>query len=187
MKYLVDTNVFLHTISNIYGVAVLCNEMENPICVTPTIVEELDPGYFKEKDDKSTKEIYICINNMIDKFKLIKLVNVTDYYGAKEELKKIRERYYGWLKNPQYLQDLVDKGILKKEDIKKPSFRKKDLGECELLAIAKVSNGEFLLITNDRGRVFKHPDINIFDTYKGETDIIILTGDEWKKEINFNE
>ena len=61
------------------------------------------------------------------------------------------------------------------------------MGECELLAIAKVSAGQYRIVTNDRGRVFQHPDQNIFDTYANDPNVAILTGKEWLKIIGFNE
>lgn len=191
MHYLVDTNVFLHSIdSNIYGVAIFCKNKGTDVCITETILNELDPGYYRENEDASTKEIYTSVKNFVEgKFggKVIKLVKLAEIEGAPEELKKIRERFYGWMTDTAYLQRLINQGILTQEDIKKSSFRKKDMGECELVAIAKASGGEYWLVTNDKGNVYKHPDINIFDTYAGDSDVIILTGKEWLKQIGYIE
>ena len=38
------------------------------------------------------------------------------------------------------------------------------MGECELIAISKTTNGEYIIVTNDNGKVYKHPDQNLFDT-----------------------
>ena len=65
MYYLVDTNVFLHVIdSNIYGVADLCKRSGNDITITQTILNELDPGYYRENEDISSKEIYTAVHNL---------------------------------------------------------------------------------------------------------------------------
>lgn len=190
MYYLVDTNVFLHVIdSNIYGVADLCKKNNNDITITQTILNELDPGYYKENEDASSKEIYTSVNNLVLGtwgIKAIRIIRLSDIEGAKEELKKIRERFYSWMSDPQYLQKLIQEGKISRDDIKKPSFRKKDLGECELLAIAKASMGQYWIVTNDRGRVFQHPDQNIFDTYANDPNVTIITGEEWLKIIGFN-
>lgn len=191
MKYLVDTNVFFHTInSNIYGVASLCKETCSDICISQTILNELEPGYYREYENISTKEIYTCVSNLVAGtwgHKAIRLIKLEDIEGAKEELKRIRDRFYGWMKDPNYLQTLIDDNKLTREDIKKPNFRKKDLGECELIAIVKVSKKEFWLVTNDQGRVFAHPDINIFETYANDADITIISGSEWIEKIGFIE
>lgn len=84
------------------------------------------------------------------------------------------------------MQKLIRDGKLTKEDIKKPGFRNKDLGECELLAIAKVSAGQYCIVTNDKGRVFQHPDQNIFDVYAKAPEIILITGEEWLNKIGFD-
>lgn len=189
MQYLVDTNIFLHDIdSNIYGVAVLCKDNGNDMCVTQTIIDELDPGYYRENEDESSKEIYTSVKNFIAGtmgVKVIKLVDLSEVEGATAELKKIRDRYYGWMKDADYLNLLVQRGQLTREDIRKPNFRKRDMGECELVSIAKASAGEYWLITNDQGRVYKHPHINIFDIYENDPDVVILSGRKWLENIGF--
>lgn len=66
MYYLVDTNVFLHVInSNIYGVADLCKKKNNDITITETILNELDPGYYRENADASSKEVYTAVKNLV--------------------------------------------------------------------------------------------------------------------------
>lgn len=93
MNYLVDTNVFLHVInSNIYSVAELCMKNKNEIAITPTILNELEPGYYRETEDITCKEIYTSVNNLITGtwgIKAIQLIHLSDVEGAEEELKKI--------------------------------------------------------------------------------------------------
>lgn len=191
MYYLVDTNVFLHVIcSNIYGVADLCKKNSNDITITQTILDELDPGYYRENEDTSSKEIYTSVSNLVAGtwgIKAIRMIRLSDIEGAEEELKKIRKRYYSWMSKPEYLQKLIQEGKISREDIKKPSFRNKDLGECELLAIAKASSGRYWIVTNDKGRVFQHPEQNLFDTYANDPNVIVITGEEWLNKIGFTE
>lgn len=191
MYYLVDTNVFLHVIySNIYSVADLCKKRNNDITITQTILNELDPGYYRENEDISSKEIYTSVSSLVAGtwgIKAIRMIRLTDIKGAEEELKKIRKRFYSWMRDPQYLKKLIQEGKLSREDIKKTSFRNKDLGECELLAIAKASSGQYWIVTNDKGRVFQHPDQNLFDIYANDPDVILLTGEAWLNQIGFSE
>lgn len=191
MYYLVDTNVFLHVIcSNIYGVADLCKKNNNDITITQTILNELDPGYYRENEDASSKEIYTSVKNLVTGtlgIKVIRMIRLSDIAGAEEELKKIRQRFYSWMRDPVYLQKLIREGKLSREDVRKPGFRNKDLGECELLAIAKASSGEYWIVTNDKGKVFQHPDQNLFDTYADDPGVILITGEEWINRIRFKE
>lgn len=185
MKYLVDTNIFLHTInSNIYGVAALCKELSSCINITPTILMELEPGYYLEQQDKSSKEIYTCVNNLTNGcLKVIEIFELADIEGAKEEFQRIRKRFYSWMNDANYLNYLIEQGTLKREDIK--LLKKKDLGECELLAIAKVSKGSYWIVSNDKGEVYQHPNQNIFKAYENDPDVTILLGSDWIEKIGY--
>ena len=187
MYYLVDTNVFLHAICNeIFTVASLCKESEQEIAITETILNELEPGYYLEIEDKSAKNTYNAVHNLTlgtMGIKIIRLVKLEEIPGAKEELNKIRQRFYGWMNDVNYLKSLISQGKISKSDIRKKSFRNKDMGECELIAIAKVSNGEHQIVTNDKGRVFLHPEQNLFDEYASEIGLTVLNSDEWLRKI----
>lgn len=187
MYYLVDTNVFLHSISDeIFAVANLCKENNQDVTITETILNELEPGYYLEIENKAAKEVYNAVHNLTFGtmgIQIIRLVKLEEIPGAKEELKKIRQRFYGWMRDANYLKTLICQGVITKEDIKKKSFRNKDMGECELIAIAKVSSDEHQIVTNDKGRVFLHPEQNLFDEYASEIGLTVLNSDEWLRKI----
>lgn len=139
MYYLVDTNVFLHSISDtIFTVADLCKKNGTDITVTETILNELEPGYYLELEDETAKNVYNSVYNLtygtMGKMKAIRMVKLDDIPGAKEELKKIRKKFYSWMSDVQYLKLLISKRIISAENIRKKSFKNKDLGECELIA-----------------------------------------------------
>lgn len=81
-------------------------------------------------------------------------------------LQEIRRRYYSWMTNPKELNRLISQGEITKEQIKTRKFRNKDMGECSLVAIALTDPENYIIVSEDKGRVYKHPDINIFDYYK---------------------
>ena len=164
MYYFVDTNVFLHAICDeIYTVANLCKENNQEVTITETILNELEPGYYLEIEDETAKEVYNAVHNLT--------------FGTMG-IKKIRRRFYDWMKDPNYLKGLIAQGKISEDDIKKKSFRNKDMGECELIAIAKVSSDEYQIVTNDKGRVFLHPEQNLFDEYASEIGLTVLSSDE---------
>lgn len=187
MYYLVDTNVFLHAIRNeIYTVANLCKENNREMTITETILKELEPGYYLEIEDETVKEAYNAVHNLTFGtmgIKTIRLIKLEEIPGAKEELKKIRRRFYDWMKDPNYLKVLIAQGKISESDIKKKSFRNKDMGECELIAIAKVAPDKHQIVTNDKGRVFLHPEQNLFDEYASEIGLAVLSSDEWLRQI----
>lgn len=57
------------------------------------------------------------------------------------------------------------------------------MGECELIAIAQVSDDKHQIVTNDKGRVFLHPEQNLFDEYASKNGLMVLNSDEWLREI----
>lgn len=187
MYYLVDTNVFLHAIrDNIFAVADLCKKNGTDVTITDTILSELEPGYHLEGEDKTAKDTYNSVYNLsygTMGIKVIRIVNVDDIPGAKEELKRIPKRFYSWMTDITYLKHLVSQGAISLDDIKKKNFRKKDLGECELIAIAKAAENVYEIVTNDKGRVFLHPEQNLFDDYVVGIGLTVLNSDEWLNTI----
>ena len=187
MYYLVDTNVFLHAICDeIYTVANLCKKSEQEITITETILNELEPGYYLEIEDETAKSAYNAVHNLalgIMGIRLIRLVKLEEIPGAKEELKKIRDCFYRWMRDSNYLRWLISQGRLSESDLKKKSFKNKDMGECELIAIARVSEEEHQIVTNDKGRVFLHPEQNLFDDYAFKMGLKVLNSDEWLRKI----
>lgn len=113
------------------------------------------------------------------------MVEWNDIPGAKEELKKIRKKFYSWMGDSNYLKLLVSRGVITKDDIKKKSFRNRDLGECELIAIAKTAVDEYQIVTNDKGRVFLHPKQNLFDDYAADMGLTVLSSGEWLNKIGY--
>ena len=85
--------------------------------------------------------------------KAIRIVKLDDIPGAKEELKKIRKKFYSWRGDINYLNMLISQGVITADDIRKKSFRNKDLGECELIAIAKTAEDEYQIVTNDKEEI----------------------------------
>ncbi len=127
MYYLVDTNVFLHSIcDDIFTVANLCKENNQDVTITKTILNELEPGYYLEIEDEAAKEVYNTVHNLTFGtmgIQIIRLVKLEEIPGAKEELKKIRQRFYGWMRDVNYLKMLISQGKITENDIKKKSFR----------------------------------------------------------------
>lgn len=188
MYYLVDTNVFLHAINDkVYSVAYACKEQKSEITITRVILNELIPGNDKIECDSSVKDPYVQVNNLITGkmgCKLIRLIEIDNIPGAKEEYNKIRKRFYSWMNDVTFLRNLVDAGIYTPADIKKSNFRNKDKGECELIAIAKTSPSDYKIVSNDHGKVFLHPNQNLFDDYAILEGITVLSSESWLDLVN---
>ena len=59
------------------------------------------------------------------------------------------------------------------------------MGECELIAIAKVAEDVYEIVTNDKGKVFLHPEQNLFDDYATGIGLTVLNSDEWLDVIGY--
>jgi hypothetical protein len=189
MDYLVDTNVFINIIEDyIYAVAYKCFYDQTPIVITKTILDELLPGQDKIETDSDIKEPFIIVNNLSHGTmgqKLIQCVDLESIPEAKKEYKRIRTAFYSWMTDTHYLQKLVDEGKLTSEEIKGGRFRKKDCGECELIAIAMTNKGKHTIVSNDIGRVYKHPEQNLFDDYAIPNGVTVIGSDKWHKQIGW--
>lgn len=183
MKFLVDTNVFLHAINDdIYAVACKCRDRNSMVTITKAILNELDPKFY---GDHLFQETYNCVCRYShSSINLIKVIDINDVETAKKIYKSIRERYYRWMNDTKTLMKMVNEGKLTREYIKSSAFRQKDVGECELIAIAKASLGEYIIISEDNGEVYKHPDINIFNIFRKEG-VDIYKTENWLEIIQF--
>ncbi len=97
MFYLVDTNVFLHSICDeIFTVANLCKENETEITITETILNELEPGYYLEIEDETSRDVYKSVYNLTygtRGMKVIRIVKLNEIPGATEELKRFEKNF----------------------------------------------------------------------------------------------
>jgi len=166
-------------------VAARCNCIGSNMNITPTILEEISPGYKLAEDTKAeSREILNSVTMMTkNPFNLINIISLDDIEGANKIYKSIRNGFYSWITDARFLQLKIDQGELTQKDIKTLKYR--DVGECELLAIAKASRGKYVLITNDQGEVYLHPFENIFEAFKDDDEVIIFNGKEWIKKIGY--
>lgn len=54
-----------------------------------------------------------------------------------------------------------------------------------MIAIAKTAEDEYQIVTNDKGKVFLHPEQNLFDDYASKTGLIVLGSEEWLNKIGY--
>lgn len=188
MKYLKDTCVFIYkidTASEILDVARHCENIGSKLCVTSTVMEELSPGprVPKEKAEKS-KDIKQYLEFGCES-KIVNIINIDESDKYKSNLKDIRRRYYDHLRDPDELNELVEKGLYTREQVRSKWFRNKDMGECSCIAIAMENTEDFVIVTDDKGRIFLKPDINLFEIYKDSHNIRVLNYEQWISETEY--
>jgi hypothetical protein len=188
LGYLNDTCVFKHHIneaSKIINVATHCIKQNKRMIVSNEIVNELYPGKNLEESVRERAiELHKCIEFAIDS-KIIDIINITQNCEMSNNYKKIRNEFYGWMNRTDYLQKLMKDGKITKEEIQSKGFKFKDVGECTLVAIAMTNPHKYVIVTEDKGLVYKHPDQNIFDTYAPCHEIEIWKYAEWKDNTGY--
>lgn len=181
MLYLIDTNVFLHTIpNNILDVAIACKKKDSCMIITETILSEIDP-YKKSETYETVDKL---THGHMSGLEYIKIFDISKDTEVQETLKLIRNSFYYWIDKPEFWQKQVELGTIKKEDVRKEMKRAKkiDLGECELVAIIKCHKSEYSIVSNDYGNVHLHPHYNIFEAYKNDIGLV-HSGPSWLKII----
>lgn len=183
MNYLKDTCVFINKIqypSTVFNLAKYCNDKNDVLSITNTVLEELQ---YEGKLDENKKEISRGIVNMINLCKQNELVEIIDFQRYKKDYEAIRKNYYGFATNPQYLNMLVQSGKMTREEVKVLKY--KDRGECSCLAIAKQDPLNYVIVTEDKGKITGMPSINLFNEFKNKFGIQIFKYDEWVKKIKY--
>lgn len=189
MNYLKDSCVFInHTNDDgkIIGIALWCKKNNSKVTISKHILDELYPGSSLESDVKlKAISLHECIDGAVSKG-IIDMIDIKSNRDILDTYNEIRTRFYKWMREPSYLKMLVDRGDLTQEEIKSAAFRHKDEGECSLIAIAMNKPKNYAIITEDKGRVYKHPFNNLFDTYAEPHGIQVMNYKEWINYIEYS-
>lgn len=181
MQHLFDTCTIKHKLKTdtaIFAVAKYCKSIEEPFTLSSEIKKELQPPIKLEQPEY---ELAAKVVTYIDRYITsghISLIDLNTDSKIKLVYNKIRQQYYGWMTRTDYCKQLIENGDLTKEEYRSPGFKYKDAGECSLIAIALLSPETNIIISEDKGVVFSHPNINIFDVFK-DKGLCIVKLCEW--------
>lgn len=181
MEHLFDTCTIKHQLKTdciIFAVAKYCLGISDQFTISSVIQKELQPPttlneaeYNKASSVKAYVERYITSGH-------IKVIDISTDKKIRLTYNKIRQFHYGWMTRLDYCKELIDTGELTIEEFRSSSFRNRDAGECSLIAIALTSPENFVIISEDKGVVFSHPHINIFDVFR-DKGLDIVRFKEW--------
>lgn len=190
MKYLGDSCIFIHIIntgSKILNITEYCKRSGDKVCITNIVMDELTPPkHFTKKESDISNDRIMAINNCA-RAGYIDIININVNHKFYENFKKIRKRYYEHLEDPASVLKLVESGDIKPEELLSQSYQYKDYGECSCIAVAMEYPDDFIIITEDKGRVFCKPSVNLFERYKVKKNIKVWSYNEWKKNIEYND
>lgn len=146
---------------------------------TDLVINELRPT--RNKDSLEAIRIIGAIRKAEEQSKLL-IFKMDEHLRINRNYEELRKRYYGWMTKSKYLRKLIQEGKLTEEVIKSENFKHHDEGECSLIAIAMTNVDKYTIISNDAGKQYCHPKINLYSTCK----VKAIKYDEWKKHVSSN-
>lgn len=60
-----------------------------------------------------------------------------------------------------------------------------DITITDTIAIAKCSEDEYIIVSNDKGRGFLHPEQNLFDGYAVDEGVAVISSEKWLDMIKY--
>ncbi|EOU1611307.1 hypothetical protein CYK82_13830 [Clostridium perfringens] len=188
MIYLKDTCVLIKRFDTLelINIASIYKETKDIFALTDIIKDELYPGKSVNECDAEKSK------NLLSGIKVLESSHVLETYRVKsddrykENFDKIRRAFYGHLKDPRFIKTALAKGDITMEQFKKKTYVYKDYGECSCIAVAMEKPKDIIIVSNDKGKIFLKPSINLFEKFKDSHDIQVINYDEWKDIIEDN-
>lgn len=187
MEHLFDTCTILHKLEcedYIEQIGAFCKGREDEFSVSNEILNELRPSSWMPTEEFEKSKILYQYVRLFEMANTIKIIDINADDNVKRLYENIRKRYYGWMTNPRYCRNLIQKGLLTQSTYMSKGFRYKDAGECSLIAIALNSPQTSVIVSEDKGKVCSHPNINIFEIYRGRG-LCIINFDEWCNRFRY--
>lgn len=180
MTFLIDSCVFFNNLNEATKIIEINEKSKEQVkAISEVIMNELQQPLNASFDATN-------LDTMISRFieqKVITLIDTNSKKAYKDNLSNIRKRYYRWMTDPEYLNMLQAKGKLTVDERKSKGFKFKDLGECSLIAIALTDIDNYIIVSNDKGKVYKHPNTNIFKEFPN---VKVMTYKEWSEYLDKN-
>ncbi|WP_130055582.1 hypothetical protein [Bacillus thuringiensis] len=186
MIYLKDTCVFINRFNSLSIIQLLQKYKNSPnsFGVTDIVVNELNPGKAVDIADAEKSKSMLSVVNLLEKSHDIVKYNVAGEEEYEKNFQKIRRQFYGHLNDPKAVKKALANNEITKEAFKNRTYKFKDYGECSCIAVAMLQPEEISIVSDDKGRVFLKPDINLFDKYKQSHGINVLGYEEWVGEFS---
>jgi predicted nucleic acid-binding protein len=188
MNYLEDTCVFLHKIiepNKVFKIADFCKKKGQEFSITDIVLNEMRTGSNANEDEKSIRTGMANSIELCSKSNLAVIIDVQNNEKFKENFQKIRKRYYTHVTDIRYIKSKIDSGELPREKAK--GIKYKDSGECSCIAVAMEHPKDYIIVSEDIGRVFLKPNINLFNIYGNKYKFSVWNYDTWEKRTEFNE
>ncbi|KMK77961.1 hypothetical protein [Alkalihalobacillus pseudalcaliphilus] len=189
MIYLKDTCVFINRFNSLGIIQLLQNykNSTNSFGVTDIVINELNPGRAVEAADAEKSKSMLGVVNLLEKSRDLVKYDVETEEKYQKNFQKIRKQFYGHLNDLNFVKKALAKKEITNESFKNRTYKFKDYGECSCIAVAMLEPEEVSIVSDDKGRVFLKPNINLFDKYKESHGIKVLEYEEWLSECELND
>ena len=186
MIYLKDTCVLIEQFDTLelIRVASIYKDTNDVFALTDIIIDELYPGKSVNECDAEKSKNLLAGINILEESNLLETYSVKSEGKYKDNFNKIRRAFYGHLKDPKFVKEALAKGEITREQFRSRTYIYKDYGECSCIAVAVENPKDIVIISNDKGRIFLKPNINLFDKYRELNNIQVFNYEEWKKKID---
>lgn len=181
MKHLFDTCTLLNKLSKPTKLLKVMEEVNNKkdnFWVPDIVMDELaiNKSLTEEQIEQS-----LGIINTLDmgskSYESVDTICINSNKKYKEEFEKIRFAHYFHVSQKELLRR-VKCGDITKE--KANQLKSKDKGECACIAIAITEPNEFIIVSEDDGKIVEFPHKNIFEIYKKSNNIKVYKYEAWQ-------
>lgn len=181
MKHLFDTCTLLNKLSKpSYLIEVMkkVDDKKDNFLIPDIVIDELAiTQSLTEEQIEQSNGIINTIDLGCKNYSSIDIVRVNSNDVYKRNFDEIRFRYYSHVSQKELLRRVKEKEITKKEA---NHLKKKDYGECACIAIAMTKANEFIIISEDDGKIVEFPEKNIFEIYRNSHNIRVYKFNKWK-------
>ncbi|WP_195954475.1 hypothetical protein [Clostridium tertium] len=185
MIYLKDTCVLIERFDalELINTTRIYKNTKDIFALTDIIIDELYPGKSVNECNAEKSKSLLSGINILEGSNALETYYVKVNGKYKENFERIRRAFYGHLKDPKFVKDALMRGEITRDQFKNRTYVYKDYGECSCIAVAMEDNENISIVSNDKGKIFLKPHINLFNKYKESHDIQVINYDEWKEIV----
>lgn len=181
--------MFINRFNSLGLIQLLQNYKNSPdsFGVTDIVMNELKPGRSVDIKDAEKSKSMLGIVNLLGKSRDLVKYNVETEEEYQKNFQQIRRQFYGHLSDVNSVKKALANKEISMEAFKTRAYKYKDYGECSCIAVAMLKPDEISIVSDDKGRVFLKPNINLFNKYKASHGIKVLGYEEWLSEYESKE
>ncbi|MBU3089824.1 hypothetical protein KPL42_15165 [Clostridium gasigenes] len=181
MKHLFDTCTLLKELSQpikLLEIMKVVNKNEDSFLVPDIVMDELEiTEKLTEEQVQQSRGIFNTLGVGFRSYNNVDTISINSNKKYKQEFDKIRFAHYFHVSQKELVRR-VKCGEITRERANK--LRNRDRGECACIAIAITEPNEFIIVSEDDGKIIEYPKKNIFEIYKKSDKIKVYKYEAWQ-------